>query len=300
MRQTFSAEVALSCGATLGEGPHWDSTRQALWWVDIEGESLHRWNYDNGRQQTFHVGQRIGAVICRDDGKLLLALHEGLAVCDDDASNLQVLHSPEAGLPNNRFNDAKCDPTGRLWAGSMNFVNESACSGALYSLDAQNGLRQHLSDVGVSNGLAWSRDGRRMYYIDSVRGTVDCFDFDAQRGDLSNRRVVFQVPDALGGADGMTIDDEGMLWVAFWGGWQCGRIDPDKGELIGKVELPTAHVTSCCFGGPRLDQLFITTAKHGLDAESRARQPHAGDLFVVEPGVAGAATVAYRCSESPA
>jgi sugar lactone lactonase YvrE len=163
----------------------------------------------------------------------------------------------------------------------------------LYSLDPKMGLKKHFGGVGVSNGLAWSDDNRLMYYIDSMIHAIDCFDFDAAEAILSNRRTIYQVPDDLGAADGMCIDAEGKLWVAFWGGWMVGRIDPNHGELIGKIDLPVSNVTSCAFGGPTLDQLFITTARHGLSPSELGEQPHAGDLFVAAPGVRGTAPKTY-------
>ena len=291
---SHSLDVALESQATLAEGPFWDAPRRVLWWVDIEGQSVHRFDPSTGRDRRLDVGQRVGALICREDGGLILALHDGLAEADPETGKYRILHQPEAGMPDNRFNDAKCDPDGRLWAGTMNFVNEAAGTGALYSLDGARGLRKHLTGVGVSNGLAWSADGSQFFYVDSKIGTIDGFDFDRARGQLSNRRVVFRTPTDLGAADGMTIDAEGMLWVGFWGGWCCGRIDPLKGELIDKIELPVANVTSCAFGGPDLDELYMTTAAHGLSADDRKTQPHAGDLFVARPRVLGTPSVTYR------
>jgi sugar lactone lactonase YvrE len=157
----------------------------------------------------------------------------------------------------------------------------------------QEGLRKHFGGVGVSNGIAWSGDGRRMFYVDSMIHTVDCFDFDGTSGAISNRRTVFSVPKELGAADGMCIDAEDKLWIAFWGGWSVGRIDPESGAIIGQIDLPVANATSCAFGGRSFDQLFITTARHGLSATELADQPHAGDLFVATPSVRGTAPATY-------
>jgi sugar lactone lactonase YvrE len=216
-----------------------------------------------------------------------LALHQGIAAFDPDTHALNILCDPEPHLPQNRFNDGKCDPAGRLWAGTMNLEPSQNLTGALYSFDRRMKATKHLSHVGVSNGLAWSTDAKIMYYIDSMSRTIDSFDYDLASGEIANRRVVFNVPTELGVADGMTIDAEDNLWVAFWGGWCVAQVDPIKKEVLRKVKLPVANVTSCTFGGQQLDELYITTARHGLSTDQLADQLHAGDLFVARPGICG-------------
>jgi sugar lactone lactonase YvrE len=289
----MEAQVVFRSQAMLAEGPLWDADQQALWWVDIERGEVHRFDPATGQDRSQSLGYRVGTVAVRQHGGLLMASHQGIANLDFDSGAVERLFHPESDSPQNRFNDGKCDPTGRFWAGTMNLQPDKFSTGALYSLHPQEGLRKHFGGVGVSNGIAWSSDGRRMFFIDSMIHTVDCFDFDGVSGTLSNRRTIFEVPKELGVADGMCIDDEGKLWIAFWDGWSVGRIDPEYGAIIDQIELPVANVTSCAFGGPSLDQLFITTARHGLIPTELADQPHAGDLFVAKPGGRGAAPTIY-------
>lgn len=273
--------------AILGEGPCWDESRGVLWWVDIEAFHLHCFDPATHDDRVFNIGQRVSLVVPRRNGDLLLGLHHGLASFDPDRESLTVLCDPEADLPQNRFNDGKCDQVGRLWAGTMNLDPMRHQTGSLYSLEPTLRVQKHLPDVGVSNGLAWSADAKTLYFIDTMVGTIDAFDFDIVAGCMSNRRVVFRVPTELGGADGMTIDVDGNLWVAFWGGWCVAHIDPRLGTILRQIMLPVSNVTSCAFGGEHLDDLYITTARLGLGDTELESQPHAGDLFVVQPGVAG-------------
>jgi sugar lactone lactonase YvrE len=289
----MDAKVVFRSNAVLAEGPLWDAARQALWWVDIEQGEVHLFDPATGQDRSRRLGYRVGTVAVRQNGGLLIASHQGIANLDFDSGAIEPLYHPESESPDNRFNDGKCDPTGRFWAGTMNLQPDKFSTGALYSLYPQEGLRKHFGGVGVSNGIAWSSDGRRMFYVDSMIHTVDCFDFDGASGAISNRRTVFSVPEELGAADGMCIDAEDKLWIAFWGGWSVGRIDPESGAIIGQIDLPVANATSCAFGGRSFDQLFITTARHGLSATDLAEQPHAGDLFVATPSVRGTAPTTY-------
>jgi sugar lactone lactonase YvrE len=294
MEHAAPASLAAPAPAILGEGPVWDAARGVVWWIDIEGKTLHCHSPDSGANRSYDLGQRVGAVACCDDGRLVAALHHGFFYLDPQTSQLEPIADPEADLPDNRFNDGKCDPQGRFWAGTMNLDPLRRSTGALYSLDAHGGVARHFGGIGVSNGLAWTADGSTLYYIDSLAGTIDAFDFDGQAGTLAGRRAVFQVPQELGAADGMTIDENDRLWVAFWGGWCVAQIDPVAGKLLQRIAVPTAHVTSCTFGGARRERLYITTARHGLEPDQLAAQPLAGQLFVAEPGVCGPLAVAFR------
>jgi len=277
MSEKLLAKNVLPSGTTLGEGPLWDPQDNVLWWVDIEQGLLNCFDPSQETNQKYELGQRVGAVVQREKGGLLLALANGFATFDPRSESLALLCDPEADLPNNRFNDGKCDPEGRFWAGTMNVDSLNLSSGALYSLDPQLRVRKHLSGVNVSNGIAWSSDAKTMYYIDSLSGSIEAFDYDRQSGDLSRRRPVFKVPEELGCSDGMTIDAEDKLWVAFWGGWCVSQIDPANGQQIAKVELPVAHVTSCAFGGADLRDLYITTADM---ASTRRRCPSSRKLAI--------------------
>lgn len=288
------AHTALRAGAILAEGPTWDVALEVYWWIDIEARWLCRFDPRRQENRVWNLDQMPGCVVGRRRGGLMMAVQHGFAEFDAEIGALRMVADPEAELPENRFNDGKCDPAGRFWAGTMRIDDHMRqITGALYALDASGRVVKHLDDVGVSNGLAWSGDGQRMYFIDSARYRIDVFDFDAAAGRISGRRCLFQSNERQGAPDGMAIDVEDKLWVAFWGGGCVARICPERGEVLARVAVPAAQVTSCAFGGPQLDQLLITTASIGLDAAQRAQQPGAGDLFMAYPGVAGVAPQLY-------
>jgi len=284
----MSAEVELvvDAKAVLGEGPIWHAAGRRLYWVDIEGRLLHVFDPSPGRDRAIDVGTRIGTVAPRAGGGLLVALESGLAFFDLEKEALTPIVDPEADLPNNRFNDGKCDPSGRLWAGTMD-MDFAPGAGSLYRLDTDLSVHRVLGDVTVSNGLAWSFDRRTLYYIDSPTRAVAAFDYDDEAGTITGRRVAVTVPEELGSPDGMTIDAEGKLWVAHWGAGAVCRWDPDGGHLLEKIDVPAAHTTSCAFGGEDLDDLYITTARSGRSEEDLEAQPLAGGLFRIRPGVHG-------------
>lgn len=281
------ATVELDLGAELGEGPLWDAEEQTLFWVDITGKTLYRYHPASGRNEAYPIGQRVGTVALRRSGGVLLALDNGFAAYDLARRELTLLADPEAHLPRNRFNDGKVGPGGRFWAGTMHEGERRGDEGSLYYLDVDLSVHKVLEGTGVSNGLAWSLDERTLYFIDSMTFSVQAFDYDAAAGTLGNGRRVITVAEKLGTPDGMTIDAEGMLWVAHWGGWAVRRWNPHTGALLESIELPVSQVTACTFGGPDLDRLYITTAGGWLTAAQQAAQPLAGALFSVVPGVRG-------------
>ena len=291
--QTFKARCVFDGKATLGEGPGWDEQRQALVWVDIEQGKICRFYPGQQRNVCWSAGQREGFVVQTQTDALLAGGQQGLFLLDPSSGQLQKLEHPEAHLPDNRFNDAKCDPQGRLWAGTMSCL-ETAGVGHLYCMDLEGKVSAQLDGITISNGLAWSQDQRTMYYIDTPTRRIDALDFDSETGSISQRRSAFEIPDGMGYPDGMTIDAQGRLWVALWAGWGVGCWDPTSGELLGKVELPVECVTSCCFGGPDYQTLYITTASRDLDKEGWVQQPLAGGLFAAEVGVGGGASQVYQ------
>lgn len=279
-------EVAYERPSVLGEGPHWDAERGVLWWVDIESETLCRFDPASGENQEFPVGQHIGFVVTSQRGDLVAGLRDGFFRIDVRTGSLQPITDPEDGNPGSRFNDGKVDPQGRIWAGTLTY--ERIPEGAnLYVLEPDGACRRAIDKVGTSNGLAWSLDGRTLYYVDTATRRVDAFDFDGETGSISNRRPVVHVAEAMGKPDGMTIDREGMLWVALFRGSAITRWNPADGSMIAKIDLPCPKVTSCCFGGPDFDELYVTTARTGMSDEEIASHPLAGSLFRIRPGVAG-------------
>jgi len=279
-------ELVLDAHAVLGEGAAWSVERQRLYWVDIFGRMVHVYNPVDGSDRAIPVGQAIGTLAPRQKGGLVLALKAGIYFMDETSGGLEQVCAPESHLPNNRFNDGKCDPAGRFWAGTMSDKSESG-AGALYRLDADLSVHKMVDHITTSNGMIWSLDARTMYYIDTPTRTVWAFDYDNATGALSRRRAAITIPKEEGGPDGMTIDAEGMLWVAMWEGWQVNRYNPLTGQKLASIPVPVARVTSMAFSGPDLDTLYITTAQMKDPDAERERQPHAGGLFKIKPGVRG-------------
>jgi sugar lactone lactonase YvrE len=227
-------------------------------------------------------------------GGLVVAFQHGFALVNLETKSIQWLADPEADKPDNRFNDGKCDPAGRFWAGTMSLSGKKG-AGSLYALEANHGVVLKIPEVSVSNGLAWSPDQATFYFIDTPSSKITAFDYDNKSGNLSNKRTAVAIPPELGIPDGMTIDAEGMLWVALWNGWGVTRWNPYTGELLQQIKLPVAQVTSCTFGGKELQDLYITTAKTGLSQEELGKQPLAGAVFVFKNiGIKGLPAVLFK------
>ena len=284
-------DLVLDAHAEVGEGPAWDAAGRRLLWVDITGSKVHIYNPLSGVDRSIDVGQHVGAAAPRAAGGLMLALRGSFGVLDLESEAVSIVADTEAANPANRMNDGKCDRAGRFWAGSMNYA-ETGNEGSLYRLDHDHSVVRVLLGVGLSNGLGWSPDDRLMYHIDSLASTVSVYDFDAESGSIANGRPLILVPAEHGVPDGMTVDAEGCLWVAFWGGGAVRRYAPD-GSLMDEVRLPVRQVTSCSFGGEDQGDLYITSATRGLSAGELAEQPGAGGVFRCRPGVTGPAADAY-------
>lgn len=284
--QSARVDLVLDVRAALGEGPVWHSRQQRLYWVDITAGHVHVHDPQGEPDLVYRVNQMVGAAVPRRAGGLVLAAQHGLATFDLERQELTLLAAPEQHLPDNRFNDGKCDPRGRFWAGTMSMIRQAGAA-SLYCLDTDGTVRHVFGGVTTSNGLDWSPDQRTMYYIDTPTLQVAAFDYDADSGTISNRRAIVTFPSGVGRPDGMTVDAEGRLWIAHWDGGRISRWNPNDGRLLQEIPLPVARVTSCAFGGANLDRLYITTARHGLTEQQLGEQPHAGSLFAVIPGVAG-------------
>jgi sugar lactone lactonase YvrE len=288
---TDSVELVIDARATLGEGPVWDSNNQVLYWVDIVGEKVHRFDPRSALDNEVEVGQPVGSLAIRARGGLVLALREGFGLLNLETNTTRVIADLNINDPDILMNDGKCDPKGRFWAGSQSWRGRPRV-GALYRLEHDHRVTRILDDVTCSNGLDWSTDGKVLYYIDSPAGGIDTFDFNPQNGDVHNRRRLVDIPSSEGLADGMTVDADGHIWVAVWDGWSIRRYDPD-GRLTRVIDLPVARVTSCTFGGPDLADLYITTARSGLTPEQLQQQPLAGGVFRCRPGPRGRAPSLY-------
>jgi len=274
-------KVLLECNCLLGEGPIWDSTSNTLSWVDIISGTIHEYSLSRKVHSIIPLNDMVGAITHCENGNYLAALKEGLAYIDRESYDITYLTNPEKHLPNNRFNDGKCDSSGRFWIGSMS-LDEEPKAGSLYSFDTPVKVIKQISDVTISNGMAWTADTKTMYYIDTPTRQVCAFDFDIVKASLSNKRVVINIPEEEGYPDGMTIDKEGNLWIAHWGGWQITRWNPENGKKLNSIKLPVSRITSCTFGGKDLTNLYITSASVGLSAEEISKQPLTGSVFVIE------------------
>jgi sugar lactone lactonase YvrE len=265
----------------------WSSESDELLWVDIEGRRIRRYRPADGHQQDLLAPGRPGAVVPRRAGGYMVALEAGFAVLDDNNS-FQIV--ADTGIPTStmRMNDGKCDSAGRFWAGTMSTDGQRGLA-SLFRLDPDFTLTEVVNGVSISNGLGWSPDDTVMYYVDSPTGTVDAFDFDVAEGVPSARRTLVTIDVAVGEPDGLSVDTAGFLWVAIWGGSAVHRYAPD-GSLDRVVQLPASHITSCCFGGPRLDELYITSAKDELSPEQLEREPLAGAVFRCDVGITGMPT----------
>jgi sugar lactone lactonase YvrE len=277
-------DVAIDLHAELGEGPRWDHRSGVLAWVDILGGLVHLTDPATGVTTSIPVGSAVGAIALWGETGYLLALKDAFATLDRDA--VEVTNRLE--LPKGqRMNDGALDPIGRFLAGSI--TDDRSPTGALYVRDVDGTVRTLLEGVTVSNGLAWSATGDRLFYVDSPRQSIDVMDYDLETGSVARRRRWVEIPEGDGIPDGLTIDDEGCLWLALWGGAKVRRYSVD-GEVIGEVDLPVSRPTSCAFGGPELDRLFITTASVGSTPDDPPRALD-GALFTVETGCTGVTSV---------
>lgn len=271
--------------AAHGEGPVWYAGWPGVRWVDMLAGDVLELDADQTVRRC-HVGDVAAALRPRSGGGAVLALERGFALADASLTEIEPL--PELWDDHRvRMNDGGCDPDGRFYCGSMAY-SETAGAGSLYRLGADRSVTIVLAGVTISNGLAWSPDGGTVYYIDTPTHRVDAFDYDPERG-LTGRRPVVEIPADAGSPDGMTIDADGRLWVALWGGSGVRCYRPD-GKLEEHVPLPVTQVTACTFGGPGLDELYITTSRQGL---AEGAQPEAGALFRYRPGVRGLPALTY-------
>ncbi|HKG39304.1 MAG TPA: SMP-30/gluconolactonase/LRE family protein [Conexibacter sp.] len=274
----------------LGENPHWDAATGVLQHVDIAVGVLHRVEVRTGRREQTPLGGEVGFAVPRRGGGLIYGRDRQIVLREVDGSE-RVVAEVEQGEADNRFNDGKADAAGRLWAGTMSKLRKPSMA-ALYRLDPDGEPTVALPGQTLANGLGWSPDRAAMYFIDSVAQRVDVLDFDLAAGALSGRRPLCTIDPADGLPDGLTVDAEGGVWVALFGGGCVRRYAP-SGELEAEVSLPTTNPTSLAFGGEDMDELYVTTARHRLTLEQLAAEPLAGALLRLRPGVRGVAPNLY-------
>jgi sugar lactone lactonase YvrE len=282
--RTARVRVALHARDQLGEGAFWDERTRELLRVDITGGRIHGWNPVTHRVATHEVAGEVSAVLPRARASgWLLAIGHRLVLHDGEAE--RTLAAVERHRPGNRFNDCKCDPQGRVWAGTMSRQRVPGTA-ALYRLAAGGAIERVIAGTTISNGLGWSPAGDRMYFIDSTTQRIDVFDFDAADGALADRRTLVEVDRRDGLPDGMTVDAEGGIWVCLFGGGAVRRYSPD-GVLEAAIALPVTNPTSPAFGGADLRTLYVTSARHRLSPARLAVEPLAGAVIALHPGVRG-------------
>jgi sugar lactone lactonase YvrE len=286
----LSVELVQDARATLGECPVWDQRTARLHWVDIRAGLVHRFSPSDGSDLVIDVGQSVGSVGLGADGGLVVALRDGFGLIPTNSDRIDAIIEVEKPLIGNRMNDGRCDAAGRFWAGTIASAwEQEPGAGALYRLEQVGesfGATQVLTDLTVANGIDWSPDERRMYFIDSPTQRIDVFDFDVDSGTIRNRRPFAEIPMGEGMPDGLVVDAEGCVWVALIGGGRLRRFSP-LARFDLDIELPVTLVTSATFGGGDLTELYITTAKHRLTDDERGRQTHAGSVFGCRPGPSG-------------
>lgn len=279
--------------AFLGEGPCWHAGEQVLYWIDIWGKKLHRFDPATDHDQVWELEEMIGTVAPRRAGGLLLALERGFGFFDPHATQPTVEHLPPLEDDTfKRFNDGKCDPFGRFWCGSMDHKEEQSI-GTLYRMDADGTTVEIEHDLGVSNGLGWDLERGVMYHIDSPTKTIFQYDYDPDTGNVTNRRPAIVLGDNEGWPDGMTMDTEGMIWLGHWGGARVTRRDPRNDTILERHDVPGLNATACCFGGEKLNELYITTARKGMTETQLKEFPASGNLFRLPTQVTGVETFAF-------
>jgi sugar lactone lactonase YvrE len=284
-------QCVLQTRSLLGEGALWDAEKDLLWWLDIKGRLLHCFDPGSGANRTWPTPDDIGSLAMRERGGLVVAMGRGFFFFDPKDGSFTLVVEPEGDQPENRFNDGKPDRQGRFWAGSLH-DRETRATGGLYCLDRDLSWRKLISGITASNGLAFGRDSEVLYYADSAQKCVWAFDFDADAGELRNRRIFLQLGPAEGAPDGAAIDSEGCYWLAQPDAWRVSRYDP-KGRLDRVIPMPVQRPTCVAFGGRDLTTLYITTARWGLSEHALSGQDLAGGLFAIDVDVAGIADTPF-------
>ncbi|EDM27291.1 hypothetical protein LNTAR_21295 [Lentisphaera araneosa HTCC2155] len=283
--KNYQAQICLEQKAQLGEGPLWDHDKQALLWVDILGNKLQCYDPETEQNQVLAEIPHVSTVVKRANGGLVITTPDGFYSFNEETKELSPINLPEQNNPQVRFNDGKCDPAGRFWAGTIGYETKPETA-KLYCLEATGELSEKLDKITISNGICWNGD--KMYYIDSPTKQIHRFDYDQATGSISNKHILFDVGPEGGFPDGMCLDQEGCLWVAFWGESMVRRISAD-GEELAQVHIPGAsQVSACALGGKAGDTLFITTAAVEMEDEVNA-----GKLFSVKVDAKAAPTYCF-------
>jgi len=287
-----SAEIEFKINAELGEGAFWNYKTQEFYWVDIIGKSLNIYNPSTKTNKNLDMPSAISTVVAYTAQEAVVALVDGIYKVNLQSGELSVLSDVEKEMTWNRFNDGKCDPNGNLWVGSMHYDQNKPLA-SVYKIEENGNTTKMIDSVTISNGIVWTKDSKTMYYIDTPTANIMAYDFNIQSSTISNGRVAVKVKEKDGFPDGMTIDENDMLWVGMWNGNAIANYNPRTGELVSKIEVPAHNVTSCAFGGENLDTLYITTSSLDMTDEEKEKYPLAGSIFKIKPGVNGVKIVFF-------
>jgi sugar lactone lactonase YvrE len=281
----MKADVLYASQCILGESPLWHAERKCCFWVDIENGILYEYNWVQKSTRQWKFNYRLTLVLQGKNDQLILALDARIASFDLETEQIEWIVDVETNSET-RCNDGACDSLGRLWVGTMHLTDRKG-TGALYFIDKDLKVQKKINNTSVSNGIVWSLNNSRLYYIDSPTQVVQSFIFEEKTGEIVFEKNVIQIPNEMGSPDGMAIDEEGMLWIAHWGGFGVYRWNPHNCELIEKVEVSVPQVSSCSFVGENLDYLLITTARENMKEDELKKYPQSGDTFFVKVNVKG-------------
>lgn len=270
--------------AELGEGPVWVQRDQALWFVDIKKQQIHRYDPADSSKRSWDAPEQVGFIFPAEHGGFVAGLQSGLYQFDEQGGGFELIAKVESDKPHNRLNDGVVDQQGRLWFGTMD-NSEKAKSGAFYCFSDGTVRSVGIDGISITNGPAVSPDGRLLYFVDTLKGTLEVADI-ADDGSLDNRRPFARIGPSEGHPDGPTVDSNGYVWIALYAGWEARRYSP-AGELVERIRFPVANITKIAFGGADLRTAYATTARQMLKPDDIARQPQIGDLFEFRVDVPG-------------
>lgn len=289
----MTAELIIDSKSILGEGPVWHQDLKCLFWVDIEGKKICKYNTENNQLDVRHFKHMPGALAPMNNETFLIAFDNGLAIYNWQTDSIEYKNKLGSDKPEIRANDGKCDPNGNFWIGTMH-LNLKPNVGALYQINTKFETILKISERTISNGMAWSKNGTVMYYIDTSDNNVVAYDFNCSTGQISNKKIVIEIDPEMGSLDGMTIDENDNLWIAHWGGFCVRQWNSKTGRVMNVVELPVPHVTSCIFGGTNFDELYITSARSGLSKKELLKYPLSGGVFKVKTGSVGRPSIFFK------
>ena len=293
-------ELVWDAKAMAGENPNWQQEEQALYWLDMYKPCIHIYFPDEKRDEQLILNKRIGCMALRQKtpNSIIAGMIDGIYYIDLKTKKLNFIDNPESAYPNNRFNDGKCDPQGRFWAGTMSMEGDEGkqdvpSESSLYCVYPDLTIKKRIGEIRIANGLCWDVNKKLMYFIDTPSREVSVFDYDANNGNIANRRACIHFPAGVGVPDGMTIDENGMLWIAHFGGSRISHWNPESGQILKEYFFPVSNITSCAFGGKNLNELYVTTVRAGLNHHQVKKQPYAGGLFRLTTNVQGVPTYKF-------